>query len=111
MKLSDKNQFCGSIMTAVILLQFFENNKSISQFNKKLQPVCGSIKTYTKFGKFIVKNEPLLTNFALFHKYLFSKNDSFPNICNKFCFKILIFYRNEETLSGFFWAFSSFPSC
>ena len=57
-----------------ILLQYFEY-KGIFQFFKKLPPFCGSIKTYAKF---IVTNEPLI-NFAIFHKYLFSRNDSFPN--------------------------------
>ena len=52
------------------------------------------------YAKFIAANESLITNFTLFHKYLFSKNDSFPNIsgflnfCNIFC---LSFYRKEET--------------
>ena len=55
-----------------------------------------------------------LTNFALFHKYIFSRNDIFPNlsgflnICNKFCLKILFFYKNKEIFSGFFWCFSKF---
>ena len=56
------------------LLQYFEN-KGIFQFLKKLPPFCGSIKTYAKF---IITNEPLI-NFAIFHKYLFSRNDSFSN--------------------------------
>ena len=76
MKFSDKKQFFGQIITAEeISLQFFEN-KSISQCFKKLPLFYGSIKTYTKF---IVTNEPLLVNFALFHEYSFSRNDSFPN--------------------------------
>ena len=33
----------------------------------------------------------------------------FRNIYNEFCFEILFFYRNKETLSGFFRLFQGFP--
>ena len=109
MKISDKKQFPGYIITAEEILLQFSENRSFSQFFKKLPPFCGSTKTYAKF---IVTNELLSINFALLHKCLFSRNYSFlnisrfPNICNKFYFKIIIFHRNKETLSGFFHAFS-----
>ena len=99
-------------MTAEETLLLFLENKSISQFFRRTANVLWQ---YQNLCKIYCKE--LLTNFVLLHKYLFSRNGSlpnvfqFPNIGNKFCLKILIFHRNEETLSRFFHAFSRLTSC
>ena len=108
MKIPDNKQFSGEIITAEEILLKFLENRSISQFFEKLLMFCGSVKTYAKC---IVANEPLVIKFALLHKYLFSRDDSFPNISrypnisNKVYFMFLTFHGNKESLSEFFHAF------